>query len=150
LNKSGRVIRIFDDENLVVNLGADDGIERGMKMTIYAPPIEITDPESGEELGDYHHLKAKVRAEKVSAKFCIVGPLSFRTEVRKPVAPAMGLLQQFQTEYKTELEDLYVDDSVVEPLPSGSAIRVGDPVYVTIPDPEPAEEAPASDSTDQG
>jgi hypothetical protein len=148
LTKTGRVIRIFDDENLVVNLGTEDGVEDGMKLSVYAPPVEITDPETNEDLGKYHHLKAKVRVKNADSRFSIVGPLPVRTEVKKPVAPAFGLFQQFQTEYKTEPGELYVDESEADPLPSSAAIRVGDPVYAFFPDPKPVEEASSSDSED--
>jgi len=150
VTKTGRVIRIFDDENLVVNLGADDGISEKMTLSVYAPPVDITDPKTEDDLGKYHHLKAKVRVKKVESRFSIVGPLPVKTEIKKPVSPAFGLFQQFQTEYKTEPGELYVDESEAEPLPSSTAIRVGDPVYAVIPDPEPSGEVPPSDSKDQG
>lgn len=150
MTKTGRVIRIFDDENLVVNLGADDGIEEKMTLSVYAPPVEITDPETDEDLGKYHHLKAKVRVRRVDSRFSIVGPLPVRTEVKKPVSPAFGLFQQFQTEYKTESGELYVEESEADPLPSSTAIRVGDPVYAFLPDPDPADKSTDGDSQDKG
>lgn len=134
LIKSGRVVRIFDDETLVVNLGSDDGVEKGATMSIYAPPVEITDPATGDELGAYHHPKGNVKVGSVHKKFCIAGPFPIRRPVSKPAAPA-NLFQQFQTEYRTERGHLNIDEGDVDPFPSGSAIRVGDPVYVTVPDP---------------
>ena len=149
MTKTGRVIRIFDDENLVVNLGAEDGIEDRMTLSVYAPPVDISDPETDEDLGKYHHLKAKVRVKKVDSRFSIVGPVPVRTEIKKPVSPAFGLFQQFQTEYKTEAGELYVDESEADPLPSSTAIRIGDPVYAFLPDPESAEQSSAGDSDSQ-
>jgi len=66
------------------------------------------------------------------------------------VPPAFGLFQQFQTEYRTEPGELYVEESEADPLPSSTAIRVGDPVYAFFPDPDPADEPADGDSKDEG
>jgi hypothetical protein len=148
LIKSGKVIRIFSDASLVVNLGSADGVEVGAKMTIYAPPVEILDPESGEELGTYHHLKTNVQVEKVHDRFSIVGPVPIRRQVSKS-SNAANLFQQFQPEYKTERRHLAVAESQVDPLPGGAAIQVGDPIFVTIPDPpEDHTDEPESGQTE--
>src|SRR3954454_21273085 len=117
-----------------------------MTMNFYTRPVVPPFHKTEDDVGKYHHLKAKVRFKKVESRFSIVGPLPVKTEIKKPVSPAFGLFQQFQTEYKTEPGELYVDESEAEPLPSSTAIRVGDPVYAVIPDPEPSGEVPPSDS----
>jgi len=143
LIKTGRVIRIFDDENLVVNLGASDGVTKGATLSIFAPPVEIKDPETDEDLGTYHHPKSNVRVERVSEKFCVAGPFPVRRQVKKPTGPAT-LFQQFQTEYRTDPGELDIEEDEADPLPSGTAIRVGDPVYLTLPDEEDATDDASS------
>jgi hypothetical protein len=149
LIKSGRVIRIFDDENLVVNLGTSDGVTKGATLSIFAPPVEIKDPETDEDLGTYHHPKANVRAERVSEKFCVAGPFPVSRQVKKPTGPST-LFQQFQTEYRTEPGELEIEEAEANPLPSGTAIRVGDPVYITLPDEEDKPEDASSSTASQG
>ena len=146
--KTGRVIRIFDDENLVVNLGASDGVTKGATLSIFAPPVEIKDPETDENLGTYHHPKANVRAERVSEKFCVAGPFPISRQVKKAAGPTT-LFQQFQTEYRTEPGELNIEEDEADPLPSGSAIRVGDPVYITLPDKEDEPQEPVADTQSQ-
>lgn len=122
--KQGRVIRIFDDEKIAVNLGSADGVSKGTRISIYAPEVEIEDPETGESLGAYRHLKAAARAADVAERFTVAGPYPKREEVAVP--SPLSLLGRTPTRTKTVPGELPVNDLETAPLPGGNEIRVGD------------------------
>ena len=123
--KEGRVIRIFDDEKIAINLGDRDGLTRGTRIAIYAPEVEIEDPDTGEPLGTYRHLKAVARTATVEERFAIAGPYP-RREVEPSRSPAYLLPPRRRT--KTVRGELPINEEDAAPLPSGNEIRVGDPV----------------------
>lgn len=131
--KEGRVIRIFDDEKIAIDLGLKDGLTKGIRIAIYAKEIDIEDPESGESLGTYQHLKANARATVVAEKFTVAGPYPRREEVAVASSPAW-LLGRTPTTTKTLPGELPINETEADPLPSGNEIRVGDPVFVEVED----------------
>jgi len=138
--KQGRVIRIFDDEKIAVNLGSKDGVARGTRIEIYAPEVEIEDPETGESLGAYRHLKAVARAADVADRFTVAGPYPRREEVAVP--GPLTFLGRTPTRTKSVPGELPVNDMEAAPLPGGNEIRVGDVVEIEF------EEAPEVSSVE--
>lgn len=67
----GRIIRIVDQQTVVVNLGDDNGITPDSVFYILGESEDIVDPESGETLGSVNVTKARVKATQVFAKFSI-------------------------------------------------------------------------------
>jgi hypothetical protein len=120
----GRVIRILDDRRVVLNVGLDDGVERGMRFGIYTPQDEIVDPESGENLGSYRERKATAIAQVVAQRFTILQP---------PPRGGNWLLESFKSgrpgiPAQPERDDprFPVEPYSVQPLPTGSTIKIGD------------------------
>lgn len=71
MEKIYKVIKIVDDETLVINAGYNDGIETGDKFEIYSTGEEIKDPDTNETLGTLDLVKEKVEAIDVFPKMCI-------------------------------------------------------------------------------
>ncbi len=138
MNKWGRIVRIFDDEKVAVNLGSQDGVDWGAKCFIYAEPVEIEDPESNESLGSYRHLKARARVTSVAENFCIVGPLPRQEQVTESPGSIRWFAQRQRTE--TTPGEFPINEFQAEPIPSGNQIAVGDTAIVLVPD----------DSSDEG
>ena len=61
----GKVAKILSDTHLIVNLGAMHGIRVGTVFTILAEGDEVTDPDSGEVLGNWEVPKGRVIATHV-------------------------------------------------------------------------------------
>lgn len=131
--KQGRVIRIFDDEKIAINLGDRDGLTSGTRLAIYAPEVEIEDPETQESLGTYRHLKAVARSLTVEERFTIAGPYPRRE--RQQSSPSRPYLFPNRGRLKTIPGELPISEDDAHPLPSGNEIRIGDPVEFELEDP---------------
>lgn len=69
-----RVIKILSDREILVNVGANQGIKEGKILTILGKDEEIIDPFSNESLGYLPVTKAKVKVDTVYEKMCICKP----------------------------------------------------------------------------
>ena len=65
---AGKVAAIIDDTTLVLNIGADHGVVEGMAFAIFASHGEIVDPDSGESLGSWEMVKARVETGEPQAQ----------------------------------------------------------------------------------
>jgi hypothetical protein len=131
----GRVIRIFDDEKVAINLGSQQGSEEGKKVWFFAPATEIQDPENQEKLGEYRYLKATGRVISVAKRFSIVGAYP-REEETVPMAAQFNLWGSWRapTVKKRVPGQLPVSDVEAIPVPGGSDISVGDAVEISVDD----------------
>lgn len=68
---TGKISKIISEYTVVINVGSDAGVRENMKFEILAPEIQITDPDSGEELGALHYVKARVKVTQVYEKFAV-------------------------------------------------------------------------------
>lgn len=71
----GHVIRILDDQRLLINLGAEQGIFIGDRLCIYDLGEEIVDPQTQENLGNMEIVKGVVEAVHVQEKMTLIMPL---------------------------------------------------------------------------
>jgi hypothetical protein len=67
------VARVSSKTQLVLNVGSEDGIKPGDTFRIMSKDgIPIDDPVTGENLGELPVEKARVRAQRVYPKICVV------------------------------------------------------------------------------
>lgn len=71
MEKTYKIVKIIDDQTLVINAGYDDDIEIGDQFEIYSTGEEIKDPDTNEVLGTLDHIKERVEAVDVFEKMCI-------------------------------------------------------------------------------
>jgi hypothetical protein len=140
---SGRIIRIFDNQRVVMNLGAEHGVEEGMEFGIFTPEDLIIDPQTGEELGAYRRRKAIVVAREVFPTFAVASPPPRRERIEDPGETiqgriGIGALLGSRARYRTVPGHLQVEAGDLQPLPTGVAVSLGD--IVEAPDPEPDAE----------
>lgn len=64
----GKVAEIIDEYTVVINRGYKHGVEEGMQFVIYELCKEIKDPDTGEVLGQWERIKAKVEVINVQEK----------------------------------------------------------------------------------
>lgn len=148
---TGRVVRIFDEEKIAINLGSEQGVERGKNVAIYAPSVEIEDPSTNEDLGEYRHLKDVAKVIAVSERFSIVGPHSRKEEtVAAGSMSALGLWGRTPTVTKTVPGQLSISDTEAEPIPTGDEIRVGDTVEIEVDDPPTQPSVDAQGAASEG
>ena len=67
----GKVVRIFSDTQLAINVGSQAGVTKGTRFTIHSRPTEINDID-GTGLGSVWFTKGRVIATFVSERFSIV------------------------------------------------------------------------------
>lgn len=69
---AGRVASILNAKELVINIGANQGVSPGMKFAVMAEsPMSVTDPETGEVLDMIDREKVRVEAVEVREKISI-------------------------------------------------------------------------------
>jgi hypothetical protein len=62
----GRVAALLNRRELVLNLGADDGVEVGMRFAVLnSKGVDIRDPDTGEVIGDVKVPKTVVKVVRV-------------------------------------------------------------------------------------
>ena len=69
---SGKVAAVIDDTTLVLNLGRESGVREGMLFAIVSDHQDVADPDSGESLGKWEFVKARVLVTHVQEKMCTV------------------------------------------------------------------------------
>ena len=67
----GKVARILNDRDLVINRGSGSDVKVGMIFVINEPTIEITDPDSGMPLGSVAREKIRVKIYETAENFSI-------------------------------------------------------------------------------
>lgn len=68
----GSVAKILNPREIVINRGAEDGVETGMWFAVLDPgEDEVTDPETGEALGVIHRPKIKVIVNRVEPRLAL-------------------------------------------------------------------------------
>jgi hypothetical protein len=93
LYEGGRVIKLVTDDELILNLGKDHGVEPNMVFQVSDPKTEhVIDPKTGEDLGSIKRIKARVRIINVSQRISLarVSPLRGREGISYSVDLIMG------------------------------------------------------------
>jgi hypothetical protein len=68
----GKVLKIFDETSLLIGLGSADGVRRGDGFVVVEKGEEITDPETGESLGNFEYAKAELMAVDVQERVSVL------------------------------------------------------------------------------
>ena len=119
----GKIAEIIDTATVVINRGYKDGVEEGMRFIIYEPGNEIEDPDTGESLGTFEHVKAKVEATNVNEKFSTAK--TYGTDTRPS---AITAIMDMYAEQHVSPRKLPLDDETKGRLPKHPQVKVRDPV----------------------
>jgi hypothetical protein len=126
----GKIAKIIDSATVVINRGSETGVENGMKFIIYQKGEEIFDPDTGESLGFFEHIKAKIKVIQVNEKFSTAR--SAETEIinEEPnlYVGLYGQLDFLRTKTHTIIKKLPLDDSTISELkePIVDTVQIGD------------------------
>lgn len=124
----GKVIRILSDTELVINLGANDGVDYNSKFEIYEPGEEIIDPETHKSLGVLDYVKAHVEILEVHKAFSLVHHETTTTETVSRGALS-AFAQTSKEVQRTRVHRLPVNSDAIKPRNiKNEQIQVGDPV----------------------
>lgn len=130
----GKVAQILNMRELVLSIGARDGVTLGMKFDVLEPRGEdIKDPDTGEVLGSLNRAKVRVRATRVEDKMTVAE--TFRVHsVNIGGAALLAWSQLFSrqllpAEWVEHRETLKSRLSAAEDLSEEeSYVKIGDPV----------------------
>lgn len=64
----GKVAAIINDASIIINCGWLDGVEEDMRFAIFEIGENIIDPETGEDMGNFELVKAKVKVVHIQEK----------------------------------------------------------------------------------
>lgn len=131
----GKIIRILDEQRIVVNAGFEQGVKPGDRFHILKIGEAVTDPESGETLGELQTVKAEVAAVHVQDKLSLMMPLT-EQQIR-PGTVLSATLAQTSSSLSTPLEPnrgrLNVRPDQVHGREMVPPVAVGDPVRSVYP-----------------
>ena len=126
----GKVAAIIDDTTLVLNVGSEQGVQEGMAFAIFASHGEIEDPDSGQSLGRWEAVKARVVATHVQERLCtvrapVVGEVPVVGETR-PLSAMMVEHSVARAPGQEQWQRLEVRGGDVRGRPQNQPIAVGD------------------------
>jgi hypothetical protein len=124
----GKVAKILNEREVVINIGSAQGVTKGMKFAILAStPEEILDPETGEVLDVVDRAKVYVKAAEVRERITICS--TYRTTKVPGGALSTGNYFSGIFDPSREIhETLRIEDSSLPaPLsPEESYVKIGD------------------------
>lgn len=129
----GRVATIIDYKTLVINIGKEKGVKRGMKFAVLAETsLDIIDPDSHRILDSID--REKIRVEAVEVRDLVTVCKTYRTK-KIPGGPLYHPdLADFARPPREIEETLSIEeDSLPSPLPEeDSYVKVNDRVLQTV------------------
>lgn len=118
-----RIIKIIDDETIVINAGTQNNIKEGAKFEIYEIGNDIIDPETKENLGSLDTIKDTVEAINVLEKMCICRHIiNYNPLSNIAITMASSLIATKNKQLNVETKDISGG------LTSDLTIRIGDKV----------------------
>jgi hypothetical protein len=159
----GKVARILNSRELVINRGKLDRVRMGMRFAVLDTAGEqVTDPDTGEELGSMQRTKVQVEVTQLADRICVGRTYIYREVNVGGVDSGVGAVARLFTppKYVRQYETLKAEDADWEPLSEReSIVKVGDPVVQIEPGDDeeiagvigelaedPASDRPPSDS----
>jgi len=124
----GRVIRLLDIDELIINLGTEQFVDNSDDVKILASEERIIDPITEQDLGGIRSVKAYGRVKSVFAKFSIVKVVNSFQQNRslvddEPMITPVDLLQLQPFTGKTE--KIKLNDEVIVEIPEERVIQQG-------------------------
>ena len=119
---AGKVAAVINRRELIINRGADAGVQEGMKFKVMDHLLEITDPESREILGTLEREKVRVKVSEVHPKFSIA--MTYETYQVSEPAVLPGMLSPQRV---TRVRTLEMSNDIVQsPDDRVASVREGD------------------------
>lgn len=134
----GRVARVLSSRELALNVGANNGVELGMKFDVLDPKGDsITDPETQEKLGSVPRPKVRVKVILVQERLSVAATYRIKKAQISGIGLGTSALSGlFSQRLVDRVETLKTTEKTWEDLDeSQSYVKTGDPV-IQVLDPE--------------
>ena len=122
----GRIIRVFDETSILINLGNREGVKQGDRFVVIEKAGEVTDPDSGESLGELELVKAELSAADVQERMSIL-----KTETVQDShagLPLSARMVQASVRSSTSGVRMAVTPGDLSGYPATTPVRTGDTV----------------------
>ena len=98
----GKIARILNTRELVINRGSNDGVDIDMEFAVLEPQLSIVDPETQESLGNLEREKIRVRVFETYPKFSLARTYETYQEINPDAALPrfIGSLSPYVTKVK--------------------------------------------------
>lgn len=93
-----KIIKVINEQNIVINAGKDKGLEEGTELEIFTPGEVLVDPETKEELGTLDIVKADIELTTLYEKFSICKNSAYVT-----TNPIIGIAESFEQRRRKDL-----------------------------------------------
>ena len=126
----GQVARILTSRELVINRGADHGVEVGMYFAVYdKDPEDVKDPASGKLLGRVLRPKVKVKVTRIAERFAVAETFEEKRVNVGGVGAGFGAIADMMNppRWETRIQTLKTEEATWEKLrESQSYVKTGD------------------------
>lgn len=112
----GKVAKIIDDTDIVVNVGEEDGVERDMEFIVYEIGDVIEDPDTGEALGNVEHVKARVEPKHIQEEITVMTSAETTTKKSGLYGMKFSKSKTVQRPIASSAEEEYDDEVKVDDL----------------------------------
>jgi hypothetical protein len=114
-----KIVKIIDDNQVVVNGGKNQNIKRGDVLEIYKSGGSISDPETGEDLGTLDYVKAIIKVVTPYEKMSLCE--SAETKLGLTMATALSNFNGMTVPLQVDMKQISggLDDS-------DKTVRIGD------------------------
>ena len=136
----GKIARIINAREVILNVGQDQGVRVGMTFDILTPRgFNIKDPDTGKNLGSFQRAKNRIRIIQTQDKLSLASTYRSRSVADALAEAFFGTrASQTATRRKNQFETLRTDRDTWEDLPDeDSYVSEGDPVVQVFSDDEP-------------
>jgi hypothetical protein len=87
IKKTGKVVRIINPTELVVSLGAEDGVDKNSEFLVYVEGDELRDPDTGSSLGHLEIVRGFGTARHVQPRLTTVRSTERKKVLRDRARP---------------------------------------------------------------
>ena len=142
----GKVARILDSRNLVINIGSKQGVKIGMYFDVMDPKgDDIRDPDTNEILGSLERPKVRVQITDVQDKLSVASTYKKKKVNIGGKGRVMNLAfaeYLMPPKWVTKYETLKTDEKTWEDLnEEESYVKIGNPVSQVTTEVDESEEA---------
>ena len=126
----GKVAKILNEFQLVLNIGASEGVASGMQFIIYQEGEEILDPESGNSLGNLELVKGKIEIYHIQESLSLAQSKRLEDNQSEASTVLSARLAEVTPSARKKLESehirLNIKQSEISGLSATGPIKVGD------------------------
>lgn len=131
--ETGKIVKIIDPYNVIINLGYKNSITEGTLLEIYEIGPEIKDEESN--YGRLDIIKATIKPKMISEKvsLCTNNEFYLKRIVKTPLQKLLNTINANETEEIEEIAPLKIAEiskDIVLNLKEAEKIKIGDLVRI--------------------